>query len=130
LLSVEPNQAACVLASLRQDELTSVTTSPTVMAGLCCETPSAAAWPFLRHGLDAAVAVTDAAAIAAAGDLAATGVRSGPCGAAPLAAARLALGNPELRKHLGITADSTVVLLSTESSIANPSATPAQEIPR
>jgi diaminopropionate ammonia-lyase len=129
LLSVEPDRAACALASLQRDELTSVTTSPTVMAGLCCETPSAAAWPYLRHGLDAAVAVTDAEAITATGDLAAAGVLSGPCGAATLAAARVAVRNPELREHLTITPDSTVVLLSTESSTANPSAT-APEVPR
>lgn len=122
LLSVEPDRAACALASLHSDELTSVATSPTVMAGLCCETPSAAAWPYLRHGLDAAVAVTDAEALDAAGGLAAAGVPSGPCGAATLAAARLALGNPELREHLRIGRDATVVLLSTESSTANPSA--------
>jgi len=122
LLSVEPDGAACVLRSLRQDELVTVPTTPTVMAGLCCDTPSAAAWPALRHGLDAAVAVTVADALAAAGDLAAAGVPSGPCGAATLAAARLALGDPKLREHLGITAHSTVVLLSTESSTANPSA--------
>jgi len=122
LLSVEPDRAACALASLRQDELTSIATLPTVMAGLCCETPSAAAWPYLRHGLDAAVAVTDAEALSAAKDLAAAGVPSGPCGAATLAAARQALGDPETREHLGIGPDATVVLLSTESSAANPSA--------
>ena len=38
LLSVEPDGAACALASLRQDALVSIATSPTVMAGLCCET--------------------------------------------------------------------------------------------
>jgi diaminopropionate ammonia-lyase len=128
LLSVEPDRAACVLASLQQDELTSITTSPTVMTGLCCQTPSAAAWPFLRQGLDAAVAVTDADAIIAAGELAAIGVPSGPCGAATLAAARLTLRSPELRDHLKITAGSTVVLLSTESSTANPSAAEAPEV--
>lgn len=123
LLSVEPDRAACALASLRRDELTSIATTPTVMAGLCCETPSAAAWPFLRHGLDAAVAVTDAEAVAAVGDLTAAGVPSGPCGAATLAAARLALADPETRTQLGLGADATVVLLSTESSTANPGAT-------
>jgi len=122
LLSVEPATAACVLASLQRDELTSIATSPTIMSGLCCETPSAAAWPYLRNGLDAAVAVTDADALGAAGDLSAAGVPGGPCGAATLAAARRLLAEPELREHLMITPESTVVLLSTESSTANPSA--------
>jgi diaminopropionate ammonia-lyase len=122
LLAVEPDGAACALRSLQQDELVTIATSPTIMAGLCCTTASPAAWPYLRHGLDAAVAVSDGKAIEAAGELAAVGVPSGPCGAATLAAARLALGDPQLREHLGITATSTVALLSTESSTANPSA--------
>jgi diaminopropionate ammonia-lyase len=125
LLAVEPDRAACVLRSLQQDELVSIATSPTIMSGLCCETASAAAWPYLRHGLDAAVAVTDAEVVPAAADLAAAGVPSGPCGAATLAAARLVLGDPDLRRPLEVTAESTVVLLSTESSTANPSARPA-----
>jgi diaminopropionate ammonia-lyase len=122
LLSVEPDGAACALQSLQQDELVSVATAPSIMTGLCCETPSAAAWPYLRQGLDAAVAVSDAEAAAAVGDLAAAGVPSGPCGAATLAAARLVLADPDLRRSLGVTEESTVVLLSTESSAANPSA--------
>jgi diaminopropionate ammonia-lyase len=122
LLSVEPDGAACALQSLQQDELVSVATAPSIMTGLCCETPSAAAWPYLRQGLDAAVAVSDAEAAAAVGDLAAAGVPSGPCGAATLAAARLVLADPDLRRSLGVDEESTVVLLSTESSTANPSA--------
>jgi diaminopropionate ammonia-lyase len=120
LLSVEPDGAACVLRSLQRDELVTVATSPTVMTGLNCGTPSAAAWPYLRQGLDAAVAVPDSAATTAVAELAAAGVPSGPCGAATLAGARLALGDPEHRDHLGIGATSTVVLLSTEGRAANP----------
>jgi diaminopropionate ammonia-lyase len=123
LLSVEPEAAACVLRSLQAGEQVTVATSPTIMSGLCCETPSSAAWPYLEHGLDAAVAVGDPAVVEAAGELAAAGVPSGPCGAATLAALRLVMRTPELREHLGIAAGSTVVLLSTESSTANPSTT-------
>jgi diaminopropionate ammonia-lyase len=47
-------------------------------------------------------------------------VPSGPCGAATLAGARLALSDPEHREQLGVTARSTVILLSTESWTANP----------
>ena len=122
LLSVEPETAACVLRSLQAGEPVSIATTPTIMSGLCCETASSAAWPFLSQGLDAAVAVGDPVVVEAAGELAAAGVPGGPCGAATLAAARLALADPGLREHLGITAASTVVLLSTESSTANPSA--------
>lgn len=122
LMTVEPDSAACVLHSLDRDELAPVPTSATIMAGLNCGTPSSAAWPYLRSGIDAAVAVTDAQAARAARDLAGQGVPAGPCGGAALAGARVALtgaGSGERRAHLGITPASTVVLLCTESS-ANP----------
>lgn len=114
VLSVEPDVAACVLASLHKDEPVTVETGSTTMAGLNCATPSTLAWPVLRSGLDAAVAVTDPDTAQAARDLAALGVSAGPCGAASLAGARTALTH-----HL--TLPSTVVLLNTEGQAANPS---------
>ena len=116
-LSVEPDSAACVLASLRAGEPVTVATGDTVMAGLNCGTPSSAAWPYLRDGLDAATTVTDAAAGRAVADLAALGVSSGPSGAAGLAGARAVLtgsGAGTRREALGVDAGSVVVLLSTE----------------
>jgi diaminopropionate ammonia-lyase len=92
LLSVEPETAACVLASLVHGEAVSVATGETTMAGLNCGTPSSLAWPFLYGGLDAAVAVPDSAGARAASRLAA----------------------------LGLDATSVVVLLSTEGTSANP----------
>jgi diaminopropionate ammonia-lyase len=123
LMTVEPESAACVLHSLDRDELTSVSTSATIMAGLNCATPSRGAWPYLRLGIDAAVAVTDTQAAMAVRDLAGHGVPAGPCGAAALAGARVALtgnGSGARRARLGVTPASTIVLLSTESSSANP----------
>ena len=123
LMSVEPDTAACVLASLGRREPVSVPTGTTAMAGLNCGTPSSLAWPFLRDGLDAAVAVTDADSARAARDLAVAGVSSGPCGAASLAGARAALpgeGAAGRRTALAVGPASTVVLLSTEGSAANP----------
>jgi diaminopropionate ammonia-lyase len=135
LLSVEPRAAACVLRSLARDELLSIDTGQTTMAGLNCGTPSSIAWPYLRNGLDAAVAIGDAEAIRAADDLAALGVAAGPCGAAALGAARAALtgdgtsdgtsdgtgdGAGERRSRLAVGSASTVVLLSTEGTAANP----------
>ncbi|MFI0822011.1 diaminopropionate ammonia-lyase [Streptomyces sp. NPDC021098] len=123
LLSVEPEAAACVLASLTSGEPVSVTTGETSMAGLNCGTPSSIAWPYLYSGLDAAVAIRDADSARAAGDLAAAGVSSGPCGAAALAGLRAALtgeGADERRTALGLGPSSVVVLLSTEGAAANP----------
>ena len=72
------------------------------------------AWPVLRSGCDAAVAVTDEAALSAADDLAALLVSSGPSGAATLAGARAALRDPRRRASLALAPDAVVVLLSTE----------------
>jgi diaminopropionate ammonia-lyase len=125
VLCVEPDAAACVLASLVAGRPLSISTGATNMAGLNCGTPSSLAWPFLRDGLDAAVAVRDDAAARAVADLGDLGVSSGPSGAAALAGARAALTGPgsgARRAGLGIGAGSVVVLLSTEG---RPAASPA-----
>jgi diaminopropionate ammonia-lyase len=121
VLSVEPDTAACLLASLRAGTPTTVPTANTVMAGLNCGTISSVAWPVLAGGLDAAVAVTDDAARRAAADLAAAGISSGPSGAASLAGARAALtgpGSTERRAALAMGFASVVVLLNTEAGTA------------
>ena len=121
LLTVEPGSAACVLASLVRGEPGTITTGETIMAGLNCGTPSMLAWPYLRDGLDAAVAVANADAAAAARDLAGYGIPAGPCGGASLAGARAALaGEGARRAALALGPDATVVLLSTEGAAANP----------
>jgi diaminopropionate ammonia-lyase len=116
VLAVEPDTAAGLLASLHAGKPVAVPTANTVMAGLNCGTVSAAAWPVLHLGCDAAVAVTDQATLAAEADLGRLGVSSGPSGAATLAGARAALARPERRAALGLSADAAVVLLSTEGS--------------
>jgi diaminopropionate ammonia-lyase len=118
VLSVEPDTAACVLTSLTDGRPTTVPTADTVMAGLNCGTISAAAWPVLRDGCDAAVAVPDTAALAAVDDLARHGLSSGPCGAATLAGARAALTDPVRRDALDVGPDAVVVVLSTEGNRA------------
>ncbi|NGO73303.1 pyridoxal-phosphate dependent enzyme [Streptomyces boncukensis] len=126
LLAVEPETAASLLASLHHGEPVTVPTGETAMAGLNCGTPSSSAWPTLRDGLDAAVAITEAASARAMRDLAALGVPSGPCGAAALAGVRTAheSGDGTLR---GVAdPSSTVVLLSTEGAAAA-AARPSQE---
>jgi diaminopropionate ammonia-lyase len=114
VLSVEPDSAACLLASLRADRPVTVATARTVMAGLNCGTISSAAWPVLRAGCDAAVAVTDEEALRAVDDLGRLGVSSGPSGAATLAGVRAALTDPRRRAALDLDHDAVVVLLSTE----------------
>ena len=117
VLAVEPDTAACVLASLTADRPTAVPTGRTVMAGLNCGTVSSSAWPVLRAGCDAAVAVSDEEALRAVGDLDALGVCSGPSGAATLAGVRAVLTDPERRAALALDDHAVVVLLSTEGRV-------------
>ncbi|WP_432560316.1 pyridoxal-phosphate dependent enzyme [Granulicoccus sp. GXG6511] len=114
VLLVEPDTAACVLTSLVAGSPTSVTTASTVMAGLNCATVSATAWPVLRDGCDAAVAVADAQVLDAVDELAAEGIAAGPCGAATLAGVRAFLADPERRVAAHLAGDAVVVLINTE----------------
>ena len=123
VVSVEPDAAACVAASLSAGQPVTVDTRPTAMAGLNCGTPSMLAWPLISNGLDAALTLTEEDGIQAAHDLAALGIPAGPCGAAPLGALRAALTGPdasERRLHLGLDRESVVIMLSTEGSTSNP----------
>lgn len=117
VLSVEPDTAACVLASLLAGEPVTVPTGSTVMAGLNCGTVSSSAWPVLRDGCDAAVAVSDEQAGRAVADLDEAGVSSGPSGAATLAGVRVALTDPDRRAALDLPHEAIVVLLSTEGNL-------------
>jgi diaminopropionate ammonia-lyase len=123
LLTVEPGSAAGVLASLVRGEFGTVATGETIMSGLNCGTPSRLAWPYLRDGLDAAIAVANSEAAVAARDLAGYGIPAGPCGGAALAGVRAALtgeGAEGRRAALALDSGGTVVLLSTEGPAVNP----------
>lgn len=64
------------------------------------------------------VAVSDAQAADAVTALHDLEVAAGPCGAATMAAARVAASIDELRESLGLTSESTIVLLNTEATLA------------
>ena len=109
--------------SLEAGRPVTVETGETVMSGLNCGTPSSLAWPYMLNGLDASISISDRAGVQAAHDLASLGVHAGPCGGSGLAAARSVLVGPESaarRSHLGIDANSIVLLIITEGSDANP----------
>lgn len=120
LVAVEPASASCITTSLQRGEPISVQTGRTNMAGLNCGTPSSIAWPFLAHGIDTSVCVTDEQAQRASDDLGGFGISSGPCGGAALAGLRALRGVPfeiEWRdQQLGSTGATSVVLLNTEGA--------------
>ena len=112
ILTVEPETAACLYKNLRAGEMVVERTSPTIMEGLDCGTVSSIAWHTLRDGLDAALTVSDYEAHQASVYLKILGISSGPCGAATLAALRLL--NESDKVALGLSASSSILLLSTE----------------
>ena len=61
ILGVEPSSAACVLESVANDAIITLEhPQASIMAGLNCGTPSAAAWPLVSQGIDVYLAIGDA----------------------------------------------------------------------
>jgi diaminopropionate ammonia-lyase len=86
LVVVEPLAAACGMAAARAGRPVTVAgPHDSIMAGLNCGAVSLVAWPRLRDGVDAYVAIDDDNAEAAMRELAALGIVAGETGAAGLA---------------------------------------------
>jgi diaminopropionate ammonia-lyase len=86
LIVVEPDRAACLLASARAGRLTTVTGDlDTIMAGLACGEPSLLAWQELDRAATAFMSIPDQAAIDTMRVLAAAGIVAGESGVAGLA---------------------------------------------
>jgi diaminopropionate ammonia-lyase len=117
VIGVEPAAAACLTVSLAAGRPTPVPTPGTTMAGLDCAEVSPAAWPSLRDGILGTVTVSDAEAAAAMAEFAAAGLEIGESGAAPLAAMRALMIEPdaaELRARAGLGPSSRILLIATE----------------
>jgi diaminopropionate ammonia-lyase len=117
VVGVEPTTAACVTASLRSGEPVTIPTSGTTASGLDCATPSTVAWPALRDGLAGTVTVDDPEIHQAMRELAGHGLAIGDCGAAPLAALRRLMGDPDgqpLRTAVRLGGTSRVLFVATE----------------
>lgn len=97
VIAVEPLDAACGLASAQAGHPAEVPgPHRSIMAGLNCGNVSILAWPVVAAGVDAFVAVSDAAAEDAMRALAAIGILAGETGGAGLAGlAALAAAGPE-----------------------------------
>jgi len=107
---VEPEAAAGLLESLVNGNVVTVSTGMSIMNGMNCGTVSRIAWPYLRDGVDIAVAVGEDEVHRCVEEFKQLGLDVGPCGAAPLAAVR------RLRSAGLLDDDGVVVLFSTEGS--------------
>ena len=117
---LEPTRADCVYQSLARGERTDVTiTDETVMAGLSCGEVSTLAWPVLRDGAAAAIAIDDTFALAGmrrfakpvTGDHA---IVAGECSGGALGALLALKDRSDLRAALQLDATSRVLLIGTE----------------
>jgi len=120
IIGVEPTRAACALAAIEAGEIVTLPgPQDSIMAGLNCGTVAAFAWPALRDGLDAIVAVEDERCREAMRILAAEEIVAGESGAAGLAGLlELALGPDAAlaRARLDLGPAARVLVLSTEGA--------------
>jgi len=117
LVVVEPERAACLLASAERGVPTVVTGElETIMAGLACGEPSLLAWQELERAAAAFMAIPDAAAADCMRLLASQGLVVGESGVAGLAGFLLAAAAPAARDSLGLDHESRVLLFGTEGA--------------
>jgi diaminopropionate ammonia-lyase len=117
LVAVEPDQAACLLASAELGEPTAIAGNlDTLMAGLACGEPSLVAWQELDRGAAAFMAIPDAAAVACMRLLARDGIVAGESGVAGLAGCLLAARDVAARETLGLDEGSRILAFSTEGA--------------
>jgi diaminopropionate ammonia-lyase len=120
LVVVEPELAACLLASAEAGQPTTITVErETVMAGLSCGEPSLLAWGILDEGVDAFMAVPDHAAenvmrLLADGTAGDPPIVAGESAVAGLAGAIAATQVPRFRDALGLGPASRVLVFGTE----------------
>ena len=123
-ISVEPAQADCLLQSAIQGRPAKATgTVDSVMAGLACGETSPLAWRFLQPCVDVFMTIEDEQAIEAMRALAQGSERDTPIvvgesGVAGLAALEWLRSDPQRSEQVGLTAESRVLIISTEGATA------------
>lgn len=125
LVSVEPTDADCLLESIASPDGSireAHGKQRSIMAGLNCGTPSLRAWPVVRAGIDAFLAVDDRFAVeamrqlyhSAPGDPRIVAGESGAAGLAGLLALCHEPGLAEAREELHLSHTARVLLINTE----------------
>ncbi|GHC32799.1 diaminopropionate ammonia-lyase [Aidingimonas halophila] len=122
IIVVEPDRAACLIASAREGRPTPVHGDlDTLMAGLACGETSLLAWEILDQGVDDYLTITDNAAVEAM-RLLAEGIDGDPplvageSAVAGLAGLLIARQDDALSARLGLDIDSRVLLIGSEGA--------------
>jgi diaminopropionate ammonia-lyase len=120
IVGFEPETAACGFASAEAGRMVSTPGPHTsMMVGMNCGTLSVVAWPALRDGIDAWVALDDEPAAAAMRMLATEGIVAGETGASGLAALLELVRHPDaasVRAALNIGPGTRALVISTEGA--------------
>ena len=112
LVSVEPEGADCLRASVRNGRITEVPgPHSSIMAGLNAGLVSYVAWPVIRDAFEHLLAISDDVAVAGTRQLAAMGIEAGECSGGAVGAAALLLKDASARDLLN---PGTVLILLTE----------------
>jgi diaminopropionate ammonia-lyase len=125
LISVEPTEAACLLASIKSKDGLPISLNniqDSIMAGLNCGTPSPVAWPFIKAGFDMFMSVSDQFCVDAmqryynptGDDRRIISGESGAAGLAGLIALFDSGSNRTIRNKLNLGEKSTILLINTE----------------
>ncbi len=120
IVLADPDRSACWVDSYRAGAPTAVEGDlDTLMAGLACGEVSALAWEILKDHGDAAMALSDDAAIAAMRRLARpasgdTPIAAGESAVAGIAGLIAAMGDDTARAELGLDKDSRILVFGTE----------------
>jgi diaminopropionate ammonia-lyase len=116
---VEPESAACVMAALAAGEPVSISARElSIMSVLQCGTVSHSVFASLLNGVSCCIAIEDDWAITATERLQSLGLKVSPSGAAGLGgllAARCGTFAGPIWRHLGLSADSRVLVVITEA---------------
>ncbi len=112
--AVEPLASDTIRRSLAAGHPVPVPPAHSIMDGLLVAEPSATAWPLLRAGLDAALAIPDAQAHSTLREAAAANLPIGETGIAALAGLIAAASDPALARALAITPASHLLAIACE----------------
>jgi diaminopropionate ammonia-lyase len=120
IVGVEPTTAACMLASMKANQIVSLTMAPhTIMAGLNCDTPSLIAWPIVSKGVDLFISIEDEWACKGMRKFATLGLVSGETGAAGIGGVLALLDDPSssaARASLGFDNSTRILVICTEGA--------------
>lgn len=142
IISVEPRRSDAVRQSIAAGTPATIAPGASVMDGLVTGSPSRIAWPILRAGLTASLAIEDENAVDALRRLAAgawgdPALEVGETGVAAVAGLVAASTSEPFRSQLGITGDSRLVAIVCEGVtdrevfdhlVGRPAPPPAPEI--